>query len=883
MKYFSILNYNYIFNKNSSVYSFLRYRQVLLFGYLIFILVFLYVYTFYFYIYIACGFFGVEYTVGYTTSGSMNYLRNFCELFVASSFNSLYVYDYSFIPSWLTLNTNFELSRYNINYKGVSWFEECSLCGGRSSIPITTKVDFFKHYPIGMTLPTMYSDTGVYNIMFYYNNLNYINFMDPQCYTSVLELYSRTVWFLEAILNLFGFFDQSLNDFISWKDGYIFSIADISDYKCDMPLYGHTFLGLNDMWGSTNFYNIFEIVKASSNLNLDLFSAYYTTIVDIEYVPYTTTSYRDLMSIQEIKLYTDIPINGEYITMQRIKFYPEVFLQNNYINTLVYPICTDILNVCNSFSIFYDWVIPRFFLQPLVFMELSISNEAKKAFKESSFYTNRYHGGILKYLDFCFDKYTYIVGHMVNKFSTLEDVFFGYYSYSYGFQYDNIYIWGDDIYNLNKYMDRWSSLHDRIFGNFPGRSDHFFLAMEYASLYRDYIAGGYFGLYSNFLNSVTIDDYYDYSPWNGYWEGINLVKSGLSNLLAYTSIDYAYIFNTYASYSFLYPYVNLYTWTNYKVDIVNDICLAYFNNCYSNLDLYYHDSMNVHSRGYKRIFSSIMPEPFMQMRGVYSFFSIFAYELDVTINTLFKEYYIDSIQDEITPCHYLNHPLFICKYGIGFHNTWATNLYSLAPFSKSIMTQDVYLPMRVLEFIVKVLCCIYPLCFVCIIIILSMHILYAYDFLLNDYVECMQFRLFFSKLLLVCLGIYSYLVLFDLFLVDLFIIDEYACRNVIPYNSTDTYNDFNQNLQFDEIFLKLFIKIYYLNTYSLDLNDIVYTLSYSFIKKLFAVCFMVYMIYILYPITLSDILLTLLLFVLFFVCLVLCYVVYYRYTDSFLF
>lgn len=930
MYYNDYIYYRQYYNNNSSLYSFLKYRQVFLLLYMVIIFLMSYIFSNTLCIYTLSGTYGIN----YETSSYFNLLHT-----LHSHFTSVYGYNYilsnfnhfidcydSYLFHFFTSNESSQVSNYFLYYDTAIWFDECTLCKGQAIFSMGLSSNIFSYHKLGIYVGNMFSDTGCFMNNSYSNGVGIFSpcyYGIPfECsnYNNIGELYSKSVIFLQSNFYTLGFVDNNLVNNLYWKYNYIYSVV---DHASIYPQSHGNIKPIERVYylsGMLHFYNSFGVSKASINLNVDEFSYMSTCLSDYKYFYFYGLF--NLINTQHSSLYSLVfsltsELSSQYTNNQDILYsmlynfskiskslfeYENSYLLSSISTNYLYDVydtskytCYFRLNRFDEIKFFYD-NLQSFSLYSSKHYNYLMQNF--NILNELSYYN--FFSYLYKTLFFisdeCYNKsnvfnfYRFIKSHMNidmylwvgSTFSYSRDRnkilfeglnFSNYIEYFYGIFYDSFYLhWvrgGVMLNNYNLVSYLMKSLNCFMLYN-PNK------ILKYDSFLLNHIFDKCLCLktfnhiiYNNFyfFSPLSISKFSSYifnsNPWDGLFSGLGNLQNGFLYVIGISSdIKNVMLFDK----SFCVSYYNSDWVIKFFESLLNDIYLKAYTCANINYDLYYYTTNSSNDKSTHRISNVCLDYPDKYIKFVSAIKLIFIYELDIGSYYLYKEPIllkncIKNYYDVFKISSLGTYPIRTINYGFSIHNLWSYSSTSASTYSHgvdkySFMLGDLNVSNIVISNIYIYLKCIYyiyPLFFLFLCIIVFSHVIYAYEFLLNDYVECIQFRVFIANLFFFILYIYMFFCLFDIFVSDIFFKD---IMN-INISNPSTFQSYNVNYSYniDEVFCYLIANYWYRFIY--DCSNIYYIFLgnnicidmyafYDFIVLFFCIIYILGVLYILY-------------------------------------
>ena len=353
-------------------------------------------------------------------------------------------------------------------------------------------------------------------------------------------------------------------------------------------------------------------------------------------------------------------------------------------------------------------------------------------------------------------------------------------------------------------------------------------------------------IYYNYYRIYKNDDNYYISF--SYLERILLNKKMLSYYFYFQGKTRHPLFIGYNVYSIYFDNIN------FKLNKIYHILYDYRN--IKEYDLY--DLINKFSYKKKKFINNFNHNFYVSYNNIYNFYeyktmknsknnSLYTYyEKNISSNivNLFKKSIIFSKSIRYALDIELNFfkkigPI-IKNYGYGVHNLFffdfnnlTMGLYDISYMKKKIILS--YLYSYIFEYFynyyiyMKLINFIYPLLFILLVSILLFHLVYAYEFLLNDYIECIQVRMYLSNIFFILFYVFFFMSMFNIFLLDIYFIDiiNVGYRYIIEYyDMLALYNDIYQQ---DENLLHFIKKNYNIKNNSSAYSEIIDLLLYIYI------------------------------------------------------
>ena len=838
---------------SSSIYTFVKYRQTLLFLYLAHFLVVAWLISTFLYPILLTISFDIEHmdgkyfdkvffmNLGFTNFldflgiDSIQYIHEVSETFkiYKIQFYNLYCHSLNSIPY------------YYSGYSTMLWYTQCNDCDRWVSFPLKA---FDNHralyHPIGVHLPYKNSQIGSFisyihetiHVGGYHVGLPYI--LEDSVSFDILNIWNYSILNNIHNNNVIGFHDFATSDFINC----IFPYNEFR--KFIRPIYGmfdskfildHAYINptakdqerLESRLG-TVFFNVLTPYKLGVNPNIFGGQASITAPVTPEgilwgsYFNFNTYKWQH-MNYSPLSLLID-ELRSQHIN-KLVNVFDFICSSLRLYNNVVYEAP---LSTCLPYSLS---LTSRLHLFRYGLWPVSLSVESMiENMEQNPEYEGEIRPGLLTQL--------FRLWHPKHIYETnLRDVV----SYEYNLGYD--YSPSTRYYNLiNSWLKSKSNARYKISEHTCGPSslslnglyDNFFKASTILQKYNHDI--NIFLAYPSqlslanrnvFLNlnqpvyswfsSPSRRHYndkdfcYNYNPWLGLYNGRECSQEGFLKLY-----DDLYKHMSYTShYSLFKQNSNIHDELRLSVSkLYMRLCSAIHNNMDYTID----NSIT------KPIINSGLLKPDVHessgvVNKVVRYVCNYEYEIlqhiFLPINHL-SSYMEDGI-DVLVCAGRASHPIGVLQYGFKeaylFHNAHSKLTYSNFQFLN--YHSNYYNAWNNLKWFIEIFRIIivsYLVAFFIFIIIVVFHIVYAYEFLLNDYIECRQFRKVISYLLLVNIIIYTYICLFN-YIVS----SNYGCileNMYIAYHefSTDNCAGVNYATSLDEYYHDVLLFHYFISS-----------------------------------------------------------------------
>lgn len=736
-----------IFDYNSSIFSYLRYRQYLLFIYFMYIIFVMFVFVNVCFVYSTSNIVHIDYVgssffIEYMTHANSKLLSNL----VISDLPSWYYFDSllrlydSYMLCMLYMSNVGEVSftTYLMSYSFGTWLDTCYPCGGKSLPYFRFGVEKFAM--LGMSFDAGITDFGSFLNRSYvglHNNcVNAKVFLQSSPYVyndgGVLRnklLYTNTLYSIDTYLQSVIYCGVD-SGFENLDSSPVFSV-----FSLNLDKFGHlpdVHRITSDFYFTTCF-NFFSIAQLSDYTKYD---DYMPTVVD------------DCVDNHIVHNYIHSDVSDSSLARNLYISVPEVNIQG----LLRYGSVYDTISHTRHKLLLIRW-INTYYLQNMGGPQL-----ARLGWDETEFF----HSMTLRSPRGFYDNYITMCD------SSGSTYFRG------RFELPNYYC------SATKYCNPAMSTRFDIFSNY----------LE-----------GLYGLYAS--------EYYYHIRWASY-----VSKS-------HTNYDYSSIFNmgNYLNNVYLPVFTQYSALLNYSMNLSSPASLSSRSNLYIEYLWCSHicESTSVIAM-YKYVFVS---EYDVARRCTYDYLE--------HINTVYDYCSLNHME-----CTFLSlSPGITTYYGYGVHDIFLihdnfsyTSKYSTTQVKNLVLLRNIsnnlpYLLTSactymlgeygiVIRVYLRILSITYPICFIILFIIIILHILYAYEFLLNDYVECMQFRLFVLYMCAALFFLYAYTSLFSLFLGDFYGASLIFSSMYIRYHTYDLFSPSDIHLvNLDEEFISLLLYMEY--------------------------------------------------------------------------
>jgi len=735
----------YLFiDTNSSIFSYIRHRQYLLFIYALCILIIIFLVVNTIVVYSLGNILGSSYMVNSSFNASLyscnsmlfsylilgNVYDFICSFSIMESYDS-YLMNLSFLPSVGGISH----SSYFLSYNLYGWFETCGSCSGRSNLGMSKNNFFDEVCCMGLIFDNLYNDLGSFtnlnNCSFCSNNicLNTFAPSTPYMYEDcgllkIKYLYTNLQNSLNSYLSNFVFYDPLLSNLLKFKNSPILEI-----FKLDMLFdsSGYTVGSYSKLirgsltcfdsgYGAMNIHRINSLARYDSYLSLpidtsiDLFNSYglrnsgeslYLYIPELStQVVFGSDHLFDLFNIYGNVCATscnDLFNFGSFVKIKSLQHY--CYVQLNRIGTYGTDFFYNKSLTCTQSSI-KDYV--------------SYSNRFRLGFDLIPDGLDTCNNYVIKDSDlylYFYDVKFYLPDSLVKDYlhSCNIDTYYSiFYDYTHGLL--NIY----SKCNNESYIN---AIHSSLF------------------ICNDSLSN-ISGLYKFTVGNI-IDDFY-VNFFSRFTDGL-LINYKLSALPSLHSTGVIYM--DHPKYYLGYDVLNNFSICDFILNCEFDVIspcsldgvpnlLSFNSDVRSNFEFLDSDQYSLVTLCYGY--------------GVGKFFIFsdnFTYIVENSSNILVNIGFISSLIDILNLNFYSDYTLGVFSSILNFFN---------------------------ISILLKFICILYPFIFIILSLFLVLHILYAYEFLLNDYIECIQFRKFISFMLLLCVIIYIYIMLFNLYIDDFY-------------------------------------------------------------------------------------------------------------------